>query len=99
MKIPKDPEIEALLENLKDDPQRDPRASVQGKAKFLVQAHALAQGVSPQPNRRHTGWIKNYFERMIPNMKTPLKTIAWTSITLLTVVAIFLAAKTIPNKY
>ena len=96
MKIPKDPEIEALLENLKDDPQRDPRASVHGKAKFLVQAHALAQGVSPQPNRRHTGWIKNYFERMIPNMKTPLKTIAWTSITLLAVVAIFLATNTSP---
>ena len=96
MKTPKDPEIEALLENLKDDPQRDPRASVQGKAKFLAQAHALAQDVSPQPNWRHMGWIKNYFERMIPNMKTPLKTIAWTSITLLTVVAIFLAAKTTP---
>ena len=96
MKTYKDPEIEALLENLKDDPQRDTHASMQGKARFLAQAHSLAQDVSPQKKWRHTGWIKNYFERMIPKMKTPLKTIAWTSITLLAVVAIFLAANPSP---
>jgi outer membrane lipoprotein-sorting protein len=91
-----DPEMEGFLNQLNDHAPRDPETAEKGKAQFLSQAQSLAQGVSPQANRRHRGWNKILYERIKTPMKTPLKSIAWISISLFTVVAIILATNTTP---
>jgi hypothetical protein len=67
---PDDPKLEELLDKLADVPMREARAAAEGRARFLAQARELAPAVSSQPDRRHTGWNKNFFERIWKTMKT-----------------------------
>jgi hypothetical protein len=61
--------IEKLLAQLTDVSERDPQEAEKGRALFLAQARTMAPAVSAQPDRRHRGWNKNFFERILKNMK------------------------------
>ena len=45
-----DPRLAELLDELKSVPERDPRAAMRGKNKFLAEAVSLSE------SRRHSGW-------------------------------------------
>ena len=53
-----DPKLEALLDELRDVPARDPRRAAQGRAQFLSQAVSVrTQAVSRNPIRRLNRWF------------------------------------------
>jgi type II secretory pathway pseudopilin PulG len=85
----KDPKVKDLLASLADVPERDPRAAMKGRERFLAQARKLAPAVSIPAEVRHTGWNKNIFERIWKNMKPRSVGTALVAVVVLAVVAVF----------
>ncbi len=54
---PKNNQVIKLLEVLQETPERDPRAAIRGRAKFLAEARSLHAAVSPSPFHRLKQWI------------------------------------------
>ncbi|MBT3337482.1 MAG: hypothetical protein HN855_05515 [Anaerolineae bacterium] len=79
-----DPKLEALLDELRDVPVRDPRRAAQGRAQFLSQAVSVrTQTVSRNPLRRLNGWFDKYKQ---PKEKKGMTTFA----SIMTVLALLL---------
>ncbi len=81
-----DPEAQQLLEPLKLDPKREPRAAARGKAAFLAEARALRETVSPSWFDRLMGWFGlNHTDQEMTLMNMKLS-----GLTALGLIAIFL---------
>lgn len=91
-------EIEDLLGGLAETPVRNPEAQAQGRARFLAQARELAksqpqaEAVSPKEKVRHTGWNKNFFERILIPMKIQTKLSALAAIAVVVVVTLLVVS-------
>jgi hypothetical protein len=81
-------EIERLISLLTKTEERNPRMAAEGRARFLNQAHSLAQTVSEEKEMRQTGRNSQFFERIWKVMKSQLKYSALAVAAILLVVVI-----------
>ena len=93
-----DANVEKLLGKLTEASARDPQAQAQGRARFLAQAQALAKSQPPAPavsqeeDVRHTGWNKNFFERILNTMKLQTKLSVFAVVAVVVVAAVFVVS-------
>ncbi|HEX7555625.1 MAG TPA: hypothetical protein VF338_03295 [Leptolinea sp.] len=86
--VSEEKEIEMIISALTKTEERNPRMAADGRARFLAQAHSMAQAVSKEKDLRQTGRSSKFFERLWNVMKPQLKYSALTGVAMLLVVVI-----------
>ncbi|MCF6277181.1 MAG: DUF5667 domain-containing protein [Anaerolineales bacterium] len=94
-----DPRLEALLDELRDVPSRDPQLAARGRAHFLSQAVAIReQAVSPNPILRLREWINKIKQPKEFKMTTLVSVITILGLLMGSTGTVYASQSSLPNE-